>query len=492
MFDTADVLIHRQPMVGRGFLDQAALVVRRGVARVVPRRLDEGVHRVGFTLGRRAAFRATALVELRHARQWRTGAVRHHVFRQHDRQLVFRYRHVAAGVAVDDRDRAAPVALAADTPVAQAELGARGTEVFLDQRHFDGVEGALEVQAVELAGVDQSAVLAVGVLPRGRVGVARAGTHYRFDRQVVLGGEFEVALVVGRYGHDGAIAVVHQHVVGDPYRQFLRRQWVLDEQPGRQAFFRLGGDVGFGHAAAFAFGDERRKLRVVLCGLGGQRVFGGHGDVGRAHQGIRAGGEDLEGTGLADRVDVVRELYFHALGFADPVALHGLDLFRPARQVIEARQELIGVGGDLEVVHGDLALFDHRAGTPAATVDHLFVGQYGLVDRVPVHGAVLAIDHAFFEQACEQPLLPAVVVRLAGGHFAGPVHRQAQAAQLGLHVGDVLVGPLGGSYVVFHRGVFRRHAEGVPTHGLQDILALHALVTGNHVTDGVVAHVPHV
>ena len=42
------------------------------------------------------------------SRQWRTGAVRHHVFRQHDWQLVFRYRHVTAGFAVDDRDRAAP------------------------------------------------------------------------------------------------------------------------------------------------------------------------------------------------------------------------------------------------------------------------------------------------------------------------------------------------------------------------------------------------
>jgi hypothetical protein len=61
-----------------------------------------------------------------------------------------------------------------------------------------------------------------------------------------------------------------------------------------------------------------------------------------------------------------------------------------------------------------------------------------------------------------------------------------------LHVGDVFVGPLGGRYVVLHRGVFRRHAEGVPTHGLQDILALHALVTGKHVADGVVAHMPHV
>ena len=39
-----------------------------------------------------------------------------------NRQLVLRHRHDAAGLAMDDRDRAAPVALARDAPVAQAEI----------------------------------------------------------------------------------------------------------------------------------------------------------------------------------------------------------------------------------------------------------------------------------------------------------------------------------------------------------------------------------
>ncbi|MNQ46919.1 hypothetical protein D3C85_607460 [compost metagenome] len=305
-------------------------------------------------------------------------------------------------------------------------------------------------------------------------------------------GEFEIALVVGRNRHHRAVAVVHQHIVGDPDRQFFAGQRVLDEQAGRQAFFLLGGDVGFGHAAALAFSDERLQLGIVLCGQGGQVVFGGDSDVGRAHQGVRTGGEDFQRARFADGIDVVRELHFHAAGLADPVALHGLDLFRPASQFVEALQQLIRVSGDLEVVHRDFALFDQRARTPATAVDDLLVGQYGLVHRVPVHGAVLAVDHALLEQAGEQPLLPAVVVRLAGSHFARPVDRQTQAFQLGLHVLDVFVGPLGGRDLVLHRGVFRRHAEGVPAHGLQHVLAEHALVAGDHVTNGVVAHMAHV
>ncbi|MNJ28853.1 hypothetical protein D3C77_234040 [compost metagenome] len=405
--------------------------------------------------------------------------------------MVFRYRHIATSWAVDDRDRAAPVTLTADAPVAQAELGAGFTQLFLDQCHFDSVEGALEVQAVECAGIDQLAMLAVGDQPLAADFIASAGTDHSLDRQVVLVGELEIAFVVSRNSHDRAVAVVHQHVVGDPHRQFFAGQRVLHEQRSGQALFLLGGDVGFGDAAALALIDEGLQLGVALGGLGGQRVFGGNGHVGGAHQGVRTGGEDLQGPGVADAGLIVGELHFHAAGLADPVALHGLDLFRPARQLVEAFQQLVGIVGDLEVVHRDFALLDQRARTPATAVDDLLVGQYGLVGRVPVHGTVLAVDHAFFEQAGEQPLFPAVVVRLAGGDFTRPVEGQAQALELGLHVVDVFVGPLGRRDVVLHRGVFGRHAEGVPTHWLHDILAQHALVAGNHVADGVVAHVAH-
>ncbi len=262
---------------------------------------------------------------------------------------------------------------------------------------------------------------------------------------------------------------------------------MTDEQAGIQAFLLLGGDVGFGDAAALALVDEVLQLGIALGGLGGQRVFGGHGDIGGAEQGVGTGGEDLQGAFGADALLVIGELHLHAAGLADPVALHGLDLLGPAGQAIKGGQQLFRIVGDAEVVHGDLALLDQRTTAPAAAVDDLLVGQYGLVHRVPVHRAVLAVDDALLEQLGEQPLLPAIVVGLAGGDLTGPVDRQTQALQLG-----VLVGPLGRGHAVLHGGVFGGHAEGVPTHGLQDVLTQHPLVAGNDVTDGVVAHVPHV
>ncbi len=58
-------------------------------------------------------------------------------------------------------------------------------------------------------------------------------------------------------------------------------------------------------------------------------------------------------------------------------------------------QQLLRVVGDLQVVAGDFALFHQRAGAPATAINHLLVGQHGLVDRVPVHHLGLAVGNAF-------------------------------------------------------------------------------------------------
>ncbi len=159
--------------------------------------------------------------------------------------------------------------------------------------------------------------------------------------------------------------------------------------------------------------------------------------------------------------------------------------------IIQTGQQLIGVRSDLEVVHRDFALFYQRIRTPAATINHLLVGQYGLIDRIPVNGTDFLVNDAFFVQLREQPLLPTVIVRLAGGNLARPINRQTQLSELCLHIGHVLVSPSGWRNFMLDRCVFSGHAERIPTHGLQHVFTEHTLVAGNHITDGVVAHVTH-
>ena len=362
----------------------------------------------------------------------------------------------------------------------------------------DGVEGLREVEAVKGAARDKAGVFfgSVPFLPGGAVvGFAFTGNDLA-DGQSVFVRELEIALVVRRYGHDRAVAVSPEDVVGHPYFQRLAVDGVDDVTPGRHAFFLHRCHVCFGDGTRFAFGNKGGKGGIVGGGSGRQRVFGGNRQIGRAKQGVGAGGEDLHvvlvGAEAGAAVCTQGKAHVHAARFANPVALHGFDALRPAVQRVQVAQQFFGVVGDAEVVHRNLALLYQRTAAPAAAVNDLFVGKHGLVHRVPVHRAVFAVYQPFFKETGKQPLLPAVVVGLAGGEFARPVDGKAERFQLVFHVVDVAVGPGGGRDLVVHRRVFRRHAEGVPAHRLQHVFAAHPLVAGDNVADGVVAHVPHV
>src|SRR5262249_8411046 len=75
---------------------------------------------------------------------------------QQDRQLVLRDGDEAAGVAVDDRDRAAPVALARDQPVARAGGGRCGGAGLGGEPADDRVERLAVGHAVKArVGVDE-------------------------------------------------------------------------------------------------------------------------------------------------------------------------------------------------------------------------------------------------------------------------------------------------------------------------------------------------
>ncbi len=180
-----------------------------------------------------------------------------------------------------------------------------------------------------------------------------------------------------------------------------------------------------------------------------------------------------------------------ALGAPNPVLLHQAHFFRPALEMIEARQEIVGIVGDLEEPLGELALLDRRARAPAAPVDHLLVGEHRLVDRVPIDLRFLARDQASFEEIEEQLLLVLVIGRIAGRDLARPVERQSHRLQLRPHGGDIGVGPFRRTGVVLHGGVLGRQSERVPAHRVEDIEAARTPIARHHVAHGVVAHMAH-
>ena len=245
--------------------------------------------------------------------------------------------------------------------------------------------------------------------------------------------------------------------------------------------FQFGGS----RAALFAQRDEFACLVAV------QRLR--HRMIGRNSD--EAGAENRVGPRRIDRQFLaIRqvEAELQPLALADPVFLHQPDLVGPVFEAVQPFEQFFGKVGDLEEPLRQLALLDLGAAAPALAVDHLFIGQHGHVDRVPIDLAFLAIDEARFVEIDEQRLLVAVIIRLAGGQFAAPVEREAQPLQLRFHVFDIGAGPAAGVDALFHRRVFGRHAEGVPAHGVQNFVPDRLLVARQHVAHRVIAHVADV
>ena len=80
--------------------------------------------------------------------------------------------------------------------------------------------------------------------------------------------------------------------------------------------------------------------------------------------------------------------------------------------LVEVVEQPVGVVGDPEEPLLELAHLDLVPAALAAAVDHLLVGEHGLVVRAPLDRRLLAVREAALEQLQEDPLRPAVVARL--------------------------------------------------------------------------------
>ena len=394
---------------------------------------------------------------------------------------------------MNNRDRTAPITLARNSPVAQAELNFLFAQIFCSKVAGNRIKSLLEIKTIIFAGIYADTVFfaCIPLMPGAYAERLCVDRDYLFDRKVIFLCKRKIPLIMCRNSHYRAFAVAHQHIVGRPQGQLFTGERMGNKQAGVHALLFHRRHIGLSRTAAFTFGDELGQPEIIFCCLGCQRMLGGYRHISCAHQCVGAGGINLEHTGGAHACRVVGKMNFAAVALADPVALHGFHLLRPTIQRVEALQQLLGILSDAKKIHRDVALFHQRAGTPAASVDDLFVGQHGVILRIPVHRGGLLVDDAFLEQAREQPLLPAIIFRAAGSHFARPVDAQPETLQLLAHVIDVVVSPRGGRHIIGHCGIFCGQAERIPAHRLHHIKTFHAVIARQHIADGIVAHVPH-
>src|SRR5205807_7718440 len=111
--------------------------------------------------------------------------------------------------------------------------------------------------------------------------------------------------------------------------------------------------------------------------------------------------------------------------------------------------------------------------TPAAPVYDLLICEDSRTLRTPVHLALAAVRQSAFIELQEEPLVPAVVIGQTARDLGAPVIREAEPVHLPLHVGDVIQRPLARWCVVLERSVLGGQTEGVPSHRMEDVVALH-------------------
>ena len=333
VFHSADVLINIHP-IGGIFGHCWRQRMGRGKARVIPGRIHERIHRIGFAPGRCATFRAQAVPPCRVTVKRIAGDIKRHIVGQADGQVFLGLGHHAAGLAMDHRNRATPIALARNAPVAQTVIG----DATPDAHRFAMGDGGGNGGLAGLHSLTRKAADIVDALGfhrhegPGQYCIFRAFGHkHRSNWQAVFGGEIKIPLVMRGAAENSPGAVVHQHKIRDINRQFhsvIKRM----QNPDAciiSALFGLFQGL-FRRATAAAFGHERSNCRIVAFQIFGQGVVGGNCCEGCAQQRIRPGGVDVQ-TVKPVRCARRRKRKLQTARFADPVGLHQSDFLGPIR-----------------------------------------------------------------------------------------------------------------------------------------------------------------
>ena len=479
MLHAAVVPVDGTPVVQCLFGSERFVIVRIHVAQEIPARAGPLRHGVGLALGRAAALRAGGVDPVGHLAE-RTlavvgGLIAVHL-REHERELILRDRHPAALRAVDERDRLAPVTLAAEDPVAQLVVDLFLAEALLHDVFLHGGDGFFNGHAVEEAGVDHDGAVVLG--DEGFLRHVAAGDDLD-DRQAELRSKLPVALVVARNAHDDAGAVAHEDVVRDEHGQRLVRHGVhdldaLETDAGLFLVELAALKIGLVRSL-FLIGGHGVPVGNVRLPLLEQRMLRRNDHVRRAEERIGTGGVD--GDIVAD-IGLERDL--RAGGAADPVALLGLDAL-DVIHIVQIVDQALGILRDGEHPLTLLLAHDLAAAALADTVDDLFVGEHALAARAPVDGHGGLIGQTVLIHLQEDPLRPLIVARIGRIDRTVPVKAVAEHFELLGEVGNVVFRHDSRVDMVLDGVVLGRQAEGVKADREQNVVALHPALAADDI-----------
>ena len=384
---TADIEIHVAPVFIRLAADEHLVVVRIHIAQIVGAAARETRH--GAQFERPAvngpAFRAAQ------RRFARLGGLELADFRQFERQALHRQRSRDSLLKIDG-ERLAPVALAREDGVAQAEVDLPVAQAVRLHIIDGGRNRLFDCHPIQETGVAHDAVLGVETLLRNV-----APFDQRNDRQVEGPGKGIVTAVVRRNGHDGAGTVAAQDIFGNPDGNLLFGQRVHRVRAGEYA----GGLAGLRNALALRLLLGLRQVFIHGGALLGRReavhplALGRQHHEGDAEDGVGPRGKDGHIVGFAAVGNL--EIDLCSLAAANPVALHLLEGVGPLER-LQVVEQALGVGRNAQLPLFHLLLFHREAAADREALFDLVVGQHGAQRGTPVHRCFALIRNAILHQ----------------------------------------------------------------------------------------------
>ena len=325
---------------------------------------------------------------------------------------------------MDHRDRASPVALAADPPVAEAVPNLPVADPLPLEIPGDLAFSRFALPPRERTRIHHPAcsLVRAGHRPGGnRILRFRLDDHH--NGKVVLFRKLEIPLVVRGDRHHRACSVLVQDEVRGEDGNLPAGQRIDAISAGEDPLlFHLPARTDQLVLHRYAV-DELANLLFAarfLREFHHQGVLRGHAHEGGAVDRVRPGREHLD---LAAAIGQ-REVDLRPFAAPDPVPLHLQDVFRPPPpQLLVAGEKLVRVLRDAEEPLLQLALGDARLVVNEARpvpVD-LFVGKDGLALLAPVELSPLPVGESVPDHPQEEELFPAVILRGAGGELTVPV-----------------------------------------------------------------------
>ena len=492
VFYAADVLIHVHPVVRLFLVKRFLGIVGIAISQEIPGRIYKGIHGIEFANRLLATAWAGSLSKGLGSLQWRISlAGELHIGRKLYRKILFLLRNPSALFTINHRNRAAPITLARNQPISQLVVHLSFAQSVRFQILGNLFNRFLVVHSGVLSGVNHGAFRNESFCEVIDVDFRILAVHNRNDVQVKFLRKLKVALVVRRNRHDGTGSVIHHNVIGDENRNPLSVYRVDSIASGEYAGLLLCQRSSLDFGLVLAFFLICFHCSFIFRTVGEFRykwMFRRQNHVGYAEQRVRTSGINLKL--LAEVLNLKGHL--RTGGTANPVLLHQLYLFRPARHFVQILQQAIRIIGNLQIPLGQALLCNRRVATLTAAVYDLLVRQYGLTAWTPVHRIVLLVCQSLVVELNENPLHPLVIFFLTGSNLSIPVVAEAQALQLTVHFRNVAVRPNCRVNIIFNGRVFCRQSKGVPSHRMQNIVSLQSLETCNYVSDGVVPHMPHV